>query len=224
MYCVEDPEVNELDIPANHMSYNKVNGTSYGDWLKAVSPKSKVYGVSCKDRASIMMSGKNPDLALWYNWRGSFTTTDYYTDVIPEWLIDFNENLNILGYRDSVWTTDLDPQLLAEYTHGDSFYGESDRFEKTNYSPVFPIGFEAEWDDAKVRNEIASRPWMDRMTLELAATIVRETDLGQDGTPDILNIGLSTMDLLAHYYGPFSHEVMDHLTRVDDYISIRIEW
>lgn len=224
VYCVEDPDARELDIPAYPVSYNKVNGSSYGDWLKAASPQSKVYGVACKDRASIMMSGKNPDLAIWYNWKGSFTTTDYYTDVIPPWLKAFNDTLNVLSFRDSIWTNDLDPALLAEYTHGDSFYGETDRFETSTYSPVFPIGFEIGWDDAKIMNEISGRPWMDRMTLDLATSIVHENRLGQDKSPDVLNIGLSTMDLLAHYYGPFSQEVMDHLLKVDGYLETFIKY
>ena len=224
VYCVEDPDANELDIPAYHVSYKKVNGTSYGGWLKAVSPQSKVYGVSTKDRSSIMMSGKNPDLALWYNYQGSFTTTDYYTDTIPSWLYDFNNDLNVLGFRDSVWNTNISPELLAEYTHGDSFYGETDRFDKATYSPVFPIGYEDDWDDSKVFSEMPGRPWMDRNTLDLASTIVLKEDLGQDDDPDVLNIGLSTMDWLAHYYGPFSHEVMDHLVKVDGYIMNFIDF
>jgi predicted AlkP superfamily pyrophosphatase or phosphodiesterase len=59
---------------------------------------------------------------------------------------------------------------------------------------------------------------MDRMTLELASTTIEEGQLGQDATPDVLAIGLSVMDLVAHYYGPYSVEVMDHLLRVDDYL------
>jgi predicted AlkP superfamily pyrophosphatase or phosphodiesterase len=224
VYCVEDPDASELDIFAQKVSYDKVNGTTYGDWLKAVSPQSQVYGVATKDRASIMMSGKNPDLSTWYNYRGAFTTTDYYTDTIPAWLHDFNEEFNALGYRDSVWTNTVDPALLAEYTHGDSFYGETDKFETATYSPVFPIGFEADWDDEKVYGELPGRPWMDRITLDLATTLVRKSALGQDDSPDILNIGLSTMDWLAHYYGPFSHEVMDHLHRVDGYLMNFIEF
>ena len=224
VYCVEDPDANELDIPANQVSYNQVNGTSYGDWLKAISPQSQVYGVATKDRASIMMSGKNADLSTWYNYKGSFTTTDYYTDTIPEWLHDFNRKFNALGYRDSVWNTDIDLKLLAEYTHGDSFYGETDKFEKATYSPVFPIGFEADWDDKKVYGELPGRPWMDRITLDLATMIVQKSALGQDDSPDVLNIGLSTMDWLAHYYGPFSHEVMDHLHKIDGYLMNFIEF
>ena len=224
VYCVEDPDAKEVGIPANQVSYGKVNGTSYGDWLKAVSPQSKVYGISTKDRSSIMMSGKSPDLALWYNYRGSFTTTDYYTDTIPSWLHDFNKNFDVLGYRDSVWNTNIDIELLAEYTHGDSFYGETDRFKKDIYSPVFPIGYEKDWDDEKAYGEMPGRPWMDRAVLDLGSTIVQNANLGQDDDPDILNISLSTMDWLAHYYGPFSHEVMDHLVKVDGYLMNFIEF
>lgn len=218
VYCVEDPDANELDIPSHQVSYGKINGTSYGDWLKAVSPESQVYGVATKDRASIMMSGKDADLATWYNYKGAFTTTDFYTDTIPHWLHEFNQEINVLGYRDSVWNTNIDLKLLEEYTHGDSFYGETDRYNKTTYSPVFPIGYEADWDDEKAYGELPGRPWMDRITLDLATLIVQEAELGQDESPDILNLGLSTMDWLAHYYGPFSHEVMDHLIKVDGYL------
>ncbi len=62
------------------------------------------------------------------------------------------------------------------------------------------------------------------MTLDLATTIVRKADMGQDKTPDILNIGLSTQDLLAHYYGHFSHEVMDYLLKIDGYLMTFIDF
>ncbi len=223
VYCVEDSTAHELDIPAYQVSYGPIKGTTYGDWLKADSPESKVYGVACKDRAAIMMAGKNPDLAVWYNWRGAFTTTDYYTDSIPDWLHEFNSHQNILSYRDSVWESDLDEVAFAAYTHADSFYGETDRFESEIYSPTMPIGFEPGWDDGKIYTEFASRPWMDRATLDLATTVINRNDVGADDVPDVLSIGLSTMDLLAHYYGPFSHEVMDHLTKLDGYLMTFIE-
>lgn len=224
VYCIEDPAANELSIPSNRVSYEEVNASSYGDWLKAASPASKVYGVACKDRAAILMSGKNPDLAIWYNWRGAFTTNDYYTDTIPTWLQSFNQEINILAYRDSVWNTSTDVSLLDAFTHGDYFAGETDRFESETYSPVFPKGFEPQWSDSKIAGEIANRPWMDRMTLELARQVVEVGELGLDDHADILNIGLSAMDIIAHYYGPYSHEVMDHLVKVDGYLLDFIEY
>jgi len=219
VYCVEDPDAQALDIPVYSVSYDKVNATSFGDWLKANSPESKVYSVSCKDRASVLMGGKNPDLAIWYNWRGAFTTTDYYTDEIPLWLKDFNREANIYAYKDSLWTRSLPESVYAEYAHADSFYGETDRYLKENYSPIFPIGYEAGWDEKKVYSEIASRPWMDRITLDLASRVIKENSLGKDDTPDVLTIGLSVLDWINHYYGPYSHEAMDHLVKIDQYIE-----
>lgn len=219
VYCVEDPDAQALDIPAYSVSYDKINASSFGDWLKAVSPESKVYSVACKDRAAILMGGKHPDLAVWYNWRGAFTTTDYYTAEIPGWLQDFNQKADFISYKDSVWTKSLPESVYAEYAHADSFYGETDRYLSEIYSPVFPIGFEDEWDAKKILNEFASRPWMDRLTLDLASLVIEENSLGADDTPDVLTIGLSTLDLLAHYYGPYSHEVMDHLVKIDQYLG-----
>ncbi len=219
IYCVEDPSAKALDIPAYNVSYGRVNGSTPGDWLKAVSPKSKVYSVACKDRAAIMMGGKSPDLAVWYNWQGAFTTTDYYTDKIPQWLHDFNTENNMISYKDSVWTKLLPEAVYAQYAHADSFYGESDRYLQEPYTPVFPIGFEAEWYDKKVFGEMGGRPWMDRMTLELASKAIDEERLGQDKTPDVLAIGLSVMDIVGHYYGPYSHEGMDLLVKLDQYLN-----
>jgi len=104
IYCVEDPNAHALDIPAYSVSYDRVNGSTFGDWLKRVSPESKVYSVACKDRAAILMGGKQPDVAVWYNWRGDFTSTDYYFRKIPQWLHEFNARINMSSYRDSMWT------------------------------------------------------------------------------------------------------------------------
>lgn len=219
VYCIDDPDAKSVGVEINSGSYDKINANTFGDWLKAASPESKVYSVSCKDRAAVMLGGKDPDLALWWNWSGAFGTTDYYADTIPGWVYDFNEQSNFLSYRDSLWERSRPMELYDEYTHGDDFQGEEDRYQDSVYSPVMPIGFETSWDDRKVLSRLAGYPWMDRITLELASRTIDEAGLGTDDHPDVLAVGLSVMDLVSHYYGPFSHEVMDHLLRVDDYLQ-----
>ncbi|MCF7807093.1 MAG: alkaline phosphatase family protein [Candidatus Marinimicrobia bacterium] len=219
VYCIEDSSAHELDIPANSVSYKNVPGSTFGDWLKARSPESKVIGVGCKDRAAILLSGKNADLAVWYNWRGSFTTNDYYTETTPAWLHDFNREHNMVSYRDSLWTRSLPDAIYDQYAHADSFPGETDRYLTDTYSPVFPKGIESEWDDKKVFSEMGSRPWLDRMTLQLASKAIKEEGLGQDDVPDVLTLGLSVMDIIVHYYGPYSQETMDLLVKMDGYLQ-----
>jgi len=223
VYCIADSNAREIGLPSYPVSYENVPGSTFGDWLKAASPQSKVVGVGCKDRAAILLSGREADLAMWYNWRGSFTTNSYYTDTIPDWLHEFNTDNTILAYRDSIWTKSLPDSIYGLYAHADSFPGEDDRYMNEAYSPVFPIGFEPAWDDGRVYGEIGGRPWLDRLTLELAATATEALDLGSDDIPDVLTIGLSVMDIVAHYYGPFSHETMDLLVKMDGYLQSFID-
>lgn len=219
IYCIEDSTARELDIPAYSVSYKNVPSSTFGDWLKAHSPASKVVGVACKDRAAVLLSGQDADLALWYNWRGSFTTNSYYTETVPPWLHEFNSQNNMSSYRDSLWTKSLPDSVYDQYAHADSFPGETDRYQTEVYSPVFPVGFDRENSDSEVVGKMGDFPWMDRMTLELASRAVQQEGLGQDDIPDVLTIGLSVMDIIVHYYGPYSHETMDLLIKMDDYLQ-----
>lgn len=218
-YCVEDNEAKPIGIPSDNRSYRLINATATGDWLKSVYPEAKVYSVAGKDRASVFMGGKNPDMALWYNWDGAFTTTDYYTQNIPQWLIDFNDNLNIVSYRDSLWTRSLPDEKYLEYARADYFMGEADNYLSFEYSPVFPIGFDSTITDTMILSYFGGTPWQERNTLRLAEVIIREENLGQDDIPDFLSIGLSATDWITHDYGPRSQEGMDNLVKVDRYIG-----
>ncbi len=218
-YCVGDDAAKALTIPSDSRSYRLVDATAIGDWLKATSPESKVYSIAGKDRASVFMGGKNPDLVLWYNWNGAFTTTNYYTDRIPEWLNEFNRRLNIPAYRDSLWTKTLSDDQYLTYAREDYFEGETDNYLNAVYSPVFPIGFDSTYSDEMILNYIGGMPWQERNTLRLGETIVREEKLGQDAAPDLLCIGLSATDWITHDYGPRSQEGMDNLIKIDRYLE-----
>ena len=52
-----------------------------------------------------------PDLPIYYNKSGSFISSDYYVDKLPAWLDDFNSNLNIDSYKDSIWEKSQKPLL-----------------------------------------------------------------------------------------------------------------
>ncbi|MFQ6605134.1 MAG: alkaline phosphatase family protein [Fidelibacterota bacterium] len=218
-YCVGDDQAKPLTIPSDPRSYRLVAATAIGDWLKATYPGSKVYSIAGKDRASVFMGGKHPDMALWYNWAGGFTTTDYYTDQIPSWLDAFNRDVNISSYRDSLWIKSLSNDLYLTYAREDFFDGETDNYMNAIYSPVFPIGFDSTYNDDMVLNYFAGTPWQERNTLQLGETIIREEQLGQDGEPDLLCIGLSATDWITHDYGPRSQEGMDNLIKIDRYLS-----
>lgn len=88
VYCVAD-SVHGLG-PEHLLTY------TLGDALKARDSRSRVVSVSLKDRAAILLGGKKPDTALWYDKRkGEFTTSSYYSR--PKWLDKFNNGLKAKG-------------------------------------------------------------------------------------------------------------------------------
>ncbi|MFI5362692.1 MAG: alkaline phosphatase family protein [Elusimicrobiota bacterium] len=83
-YCVAD---NPYGIGPAHL-----DGPTLADALKAARPGSRVFSVSGKDRAAVLLGGRRPDLAIWLDRaRGVFTTSSYY--LRPEWLGAFNAEL-----------------------------------------------------------------------------------------------------------------------------------
>ncbi|MFQ6606188.1 MAG: alkaline phosphatase family protein [Fidelibacterota bacterium] len=217
VYCVDDIlglSGSEAALPPHLQTWS-----SLGDWLKTANPRSKVYSLAVKDRASILLGGLRADLSIWYDPEKGFTTAPYFTATLPAWLNTFNRTFNILAYRDSLWRRELDPTVYQQIAREDFYPGETDRYHTNPYSPVFPIGFDREFTDDDLRERIRNFPWLDREVLRLAATIVRENQLGLDSDPDVLFIGLSTSDWVGHYYGPYSQEVMDHFLKLDHYLE-----
>ncbi len=218
VYCVEDTLAKIVGKDQTGQSYRRIPTTALGDWLKAEHPDSKVFSVSGKDRSAILLAGDNPDLAVWYDWKGEFVTSDYYVLENPEWLTKFNENNNFAQYRDSIWTRELTPEIYEQYARVDNFYGEIDRYDTQIYSPIFPSGFDSDLTDEQVVERLLDGPWLDFETLRLAETIMEKENLGQDSEPDILFIGLSGTDEIGHYWGPFSQEGMDNQLKLDKYL------
>lgn len=219
VYCVEDQDAEAVLYPGDGFSYRNVNTTGLGDWIKGTYSESRVYSIAGKDRAAVFMGGKTANLALYYNWQGSFITSDYYTDKIPDWLINHNNRLQINSYRDSLWTRTFPTEVCDHYAHQDHFIGETDKYQTDPYSPVFQIGFDKEMSDSDILGNFFNFPWMERATIEAAKEIISHEELGKDDHPDYLFIGLSATDAIHHYYGPYSHEGMDNLIKIDRYLG-----
>src|SRR5258708_37638480 len=68
----------------------RFQGTTLTDWLVAKDPRSHALSVSMKDRAAILPIGRSKQDVYWYSLNGSFTTSNYYRDTLPAWVIAFN--------------------------------------------------------------------------------------------------------------------------------------
>ena len=215
--CVEDPKAKVVGAyEGKARSTSRYDFEGLGDWLKSSYTNSKVISIAGKDRAACLLGGKNPDLPIYYNKSGSFISSDYYVDRLPKWLNDFNQNLNIEFYKDSIWEKSLKNSTYKKYSREDNYFGESDDYLNALYSPVFPIGFDRDTDP---KSSIMGRPWFEREILEISKLAIEEEKLGFDLDPDLLCIGFSAMDWMIHDYGPFSQEVMDACLKLDQYLG-----
>lgn len=95
---VEDERYSLVDMPAGSKnltgaSPRNEHASTVGDELRlATSGKSRVYGVSVKDRAAILPVGHAANGAFWLgDASGHFTTSTYYMEHLPPWAQSFND-------------------------------------------------------------------------------------------------------------------------------------
>lgn len=96
-YCADDSTVMTVGsgTKAGKMSPRNLQVTTIGDELKtATNWKSKVIGISFKDRAAIMPAGHSADGAFWFDKKElCFVTSTYYMESLPEWVRDYNKTI-----------------------------------------------------------------------------------------------------------------------------------
>jgi predicted AlkP superfamily pyrophosphatase or phosphodiesterase len=73
-------------------SPRNLRASTLGDELRlATAGKARAFGVSLKDRASILPAGQSANAAYWIDpGSGQFTTSTYYMEHLPEWARAFN--------------------------------------------------------------------------------------------------------------------------------------
>ncbi|MFQ6615546.1 MAG: alkaline phosphatase family protein [Fidelibacterota bacterium] len=218
MYCVADDQARVLSGKSRPVSYRNVPFTALGDWMKSSDPSSKVFAVSSKDRAAVLLGGRRPDGVYWLDSNtGEYVTSDYYVDRYPDWLQAFRAARPIDAYVGLTWTRLLsDERVYLEYSREDPFPPEASGSKNAEFPHRFPetagedpIHFWALWES----------PWLDAFTFDLARVILENEPLGKDAVPDLLAISPSVTDGVGHRYGPFSQEVMDTFLRLDRLIG-----
>ncbi len=214
-YCVEDTSSTELIDGSTGRSYKYIHNTTLGDWMKSANSKAKVVSIAGKDRSAVLLGGKSPEIALWYDKKGGWTSSTYYTEELPQWVNDMNSQLKVETYVDSTWDRLVSESVyLTNASRQDSTYGESDWSQKSGYNPTFPIVLE-EMGLPSLMGAFYITPYGDKTVLQYAQKALDEYQLGGDDVTDILFLGLSATDGIGHEFGAHSHEQLDNYLRLD---------
>jgi hypothetical protein len=189
----------------------RFRGTTLTDWIRAVEPQMRLLSVSRKDRGAILPIGKSTGDVYWWSANGTFTTSQYYAQSLPEWVQRFNARKIAQSYAGQSW------QLLlpaSEYPEPDSVPVESGGIDF-----VFPHPVPS--DSAAAARSALRFPWMDEMTLAFALEGLGELRLGTaPNRTDMLAISLSTTDAIGHQFGPDSREIHDQILRLDRALGV----
>jgi len=172
--------------------------------------KSKIFGVSVKDRGAVSLAG-HAGKAFWFSKAsGEFITSNYYYDQYPDWVNEWNARKPAMAYADKGWNL-MHP--AEKYMFGDA----DDKAYETDiagFGRVFPHAY-GKGDDKSFTTKLTLSPAGDELTLDFAKTLLDKEQLGQDAVPDYLSVSFSSTDYVGHIFGASSLETEDNLARLD---------
>jgi predicted AlkP superfamily pyrophosphatase or phosphodiesterase len=172
--------------------------------------RSKVFGVSVKDRGAVSMAGQ-VGKAFWFSKSGAeFVTSTYYYERYPDWVEDWNESGAVRAHADGVWDL-LDERGTYDFGEADDVPWETDL---PGYGRVFPHSF-GPADGRYFTTFLTVSPVGDRLTLAFAQALIDAEALGRDEVPDYLSVSFSSTDYVGHVFGPSSLESEDNLLQLD---------
>lgn len=220
VYCVEDPTVVSVGVEgsaAGRMSPVNVWTTTIGDEIKLANNfKSKVFGISIKDRGAIIPAGHSADGAFWYDSKsGNFISSTYYGKNLPKWVTEFNGLHRVDSFYTKGWNLSL-----AKSVYEANCDGDINAYEST------PLGAEQKGFPytlsqfiGKDYGKIASTPYGNSIVAEMAEKALVNEQLGKDDITDLLAISFSSPDYIGHSFGPNSWETLDGYIKLDAIIA-----
>ena len=192
MHTVCNCEQNIVDISSEDgkMSPHHMLTTTIGDEIQLFNPKSKVIGISLKDRGAILSAGHSADAAYWMNGNGDWITSSFYMDNLPDWLIQYQNQTPTSSFIESDWS------FNNKFSH--------------NLDSLI---------DLEGYGVIKSTPYGNTILADLALEILKNENLGKNNSTDLLTISFSSTDYIGHQYGPHSMEILDTYIKLDNNIA-----
>ena len=199
IYCAEDERVAGSSTTSYTVSPYHLRAQTLGDILKQRSPQSLNVAVAGKDRAAVMMGGRNVD-QRWY-WDGKKFASDLKSASMPVTIAKANTAVaaSLAAAREPLT---LPPSCQAKAT-------------PYAVTPQITVGAGRFARAAGDVRAFRMSPEYDAAVLAIAAGLVQELRLGRDAAPDVLSVGLSATDYVGHGFGSGGAEMCLQLLSLD---------
>lgn len=217
VYCTTDLNYMSVGIDpednAGRMSPIRLKTTTVTDELKLFSnQRSKVIGLSLKDRGAILPIGHFGDAAYWMDSQGKFISSTFYMNELPNWVSQYNAQNHAEKYINQGW------DLLRPVSVYDESIEDDNRYERVfepKTTPTFPYDLRSIADVQGNSEIIKSTPYGNDMLAELSKLAIENEKLGQGEHTDFIAISFSAPDYIGHNFGPRSMEIQDTYIRLD---------
>lgn len=214
VYCASDATVQAVgvDTEKEKMSPRRLKTTTIADQLRLhTQNRSKVIGVSLKDRGAILPAGHSANAAYWFRGKEDckFITSTYYRNDLPEWVINFNKTTP--SYLKE-WETLLPINTYTESGPDSNSFEEAFKGKATT---VFPYDLKTLSKNNGGYDILKTTPFGNEMVTDFAIEAVKNEKLGAGTYTDFLTVSYSSTDYVGHQFGVNSVEVEDTYIRLD---------
>ena len=172
----------------------------------------RVVTFSLKARAAITMAGHQGDAVTWFDpATGSWTTSSAYP--VAAFVGEYAKAHPVSNDYGKTWTLLL-PK--ASYLYEETAIGA---VPPAGVGPAFPHKLRGKPEnttaDATFYQQWQGSPYAETYLAQMAEDAVDQLGLGKGASPDYLGVSFSSVDYVAHAFGPRSWEVQDELARLD---------
>ncbi|MBK8700563.1 MAG: alkaline phosphatase family protein [Saprospiraceae bacterium] len=215
VYCSEDTLVRALGTRHDTnglMSPKNMSTTSICDELRLASNfRSKVVGVCIKDRGAIFPAGHSANAAFWFDGSsGKWISSSHYMEALPDWLVAYNDSDPVTRFLKNNWNTIYAKETYTQSTSDEKIYEAKFKGLVSSSLP-----YRLDTLGKKGNGIIASTPYGNTMTAEVARLAIENYKLGMGQETDFLALSFSSPDYAGHQFGPNSIELEDTYLRLD---------
>jgi len=176
--------------------------STVGDEIKMHGEKSKVIGISIKDRSAILPAGHMADGAYWFEDKSKhWVTSEYYTKSLPKWV----EDVNAAG-----------PDKKSQ---GAQWFALDTKPGDKPFCTMVAGGSEG----VRYCGSLEASPWGNEMIEDLAEKALVAEEMGKHEGTDVLTVSFSSNDYVGHARGPDAPEVRDISIRTDRLLGRLLE-
>jgi hypothetical protein len=218
IYCTADASVKTIGEGSKRegeMSPKNLITTTITDELRLdTNFKGKVIGLSLKDRGAILPAGHFANWAFWLSKSGSFISSSFYGNALPDWVNEFNQEKRYLPYLTQGWNL-----FKTVETYDESILDANPYEGKLNgKQSFFPYDLNKIYENNST-DWIRETPFGNDFLAEFALKAIEKENLGTDEITDFLTVSFSSTDYVGHNFGSRSIEIQDTYLRLDQTIA-----